>query len=849
MTSPFSQWTFYGDAGVPLWLVVLGLAVLLGLLLRWLRAEMASRRKPLARWLPATLVPLCLLLAWLAYNPVIVKTRTWHESKGVTAVLDRSLSMSLPLSPANLTARLDLLAIIGKPDLDNRTRAGASLAEQMDGVGEQLARQLAAVEELAAHAAQGIPPGPQQEAKGVEYGKWRAKADAAFAGGADALTEQLPMLPDALPAADSPLVQALETARTLFARLPETLTAEAGAELRSLSTVVAKLVPLLWSAQEALDQRWFEKHAAALETAFEALNNTTRYELLRATARVLPAGVTRLLDSAEAEESDLYQMCEQAFADDQGQEAGHVVLFSDGAHNGSSSDHILERLREAGCGFTAVSIPQSAVSGVDPALQRWQAAPLVRAEQEATLSVTVRLPARMSRAPTLRLVLDEQILAQRSLENAPEGISSHQLVYPAPAPGRYLLKLELVAAEDAVPQNNLAYFVQETISKPPKLLLIGDTPTWDTEYLGVAAIRSALELDQVYHVGESPKRGSFSGSVPKTAEQWQRNSAVVLTGSLLADFSDEDSAALHELVVGGGTLLLFGTPQGGYADRLARTFGWTGASPAATGALRLRPENAHLPLVAVGVDAAVSARRIAALPPLPTATDHATRAVPAQNLVLVETEEGVPLVSLGFYGRGKIICWGLMDLYRLRRPGSRDTVDRLLDNLLAELSLPLLPKQSRDEVALYPPLPEADRKLFVVQWGEQLAPVAVDGQEPLVFVRGQGNALASFTPAAGKHRLSAGNWTGDFQAVRNPGQELLDPALDPAMLQQMAERAGGRQLTAAAARTYLPTIDPGTRTLTESAIYRPGRHWLVLVLLLVVFTLHWVLRKLSGLVL
>lgn len=844
-----TEWTFYGDGGPPLWLMAIGLVVLSGLLIHWLRAEMASRREPLARWLPMTLVPMCLLFAWLAYNPVIVRTRIWQESKAVAAVLDRSRSMSLPLSPANLTARLDLLKILGKPGLDGRSRAAADLAEQLDDVNRDLAVQLAAVEALAALEAQAIPPGTPQEAMVAGYQKWRIKAAAAFVVGVEALVQQLPSLPAAMQAGDAQLVQAIDAARTRFAELPETLDSGAGNDLRGLSAAAAALISALWSAQEVLDTQWSDAHGEPLVTELESLDSITRHDLLRATARALPAGDTGLIDSTAEDESDLYRMCEQAFTNDKLQDAGHVVLLSDGAHNGSSSDHSLARIRDVGCGFTAVGIPQTAVSGMDPALRRWSAAPLVRAGKEATLSVTISLPAAMSSPPTLRLALAERVLAERSLPGAPEGISAHELTFTAPEPGRHVLRLELVAKEDAVPQNNRVWLVQESVAKMPRLLLIGDTPTWDAQYLSLAAMRLSLELDQVYHVGQAPKRGSFSGSVPKTPDQWQRKSAVILTGSPFSDFSNDDSAALRDMVVRGGTLLLFGTHHDGYVDRLAGTFGWNVASQAASGGLRLTPDHAHLPLVAVGADAAVSARRIAALPPLPTTAATAARAVPAQDLVLVETEAGTPVISLGFFGRGKVICWGLTDLYRMRDVDHRETVDRLLANLLAELSLPLLPQGSTNDVAFYPPLPVAGGKLLLVQWGQQPADVSVDGQEPLGFRQGRDNELASLILPAGEHRLSAGSWTGVIPAVLNPGQEFLAPALDTDRLQRMADTAGGQFFSAAAAGLHLASIDPGVRTITESAIYRPGRHWLVLALVLGFFTLHWVVRKLSGLVL
>ncbi len=843
MTALDTSWALYGDAGVPLWLVAVAVIAVSWAMVHWVRAETATRRGRLARILPFTLLPICLLLALVAYEPVITKTTTWQQQKSAVAVLDRSRSMELTLSPETQTAHLDLLAISRGRALPHRSRSAANLADTLQHTAAALTTHIATLEAVAAQEAQGIPSGSKIEAATAAYTTWRKDLLGHLPRDIAALDTDLAKLRNPDAENDSGAAAAVDALRTNLAQLPETLTADgAGRHLQDLRQTTQTLLPVLRQMQTQLDQNWLAAHGEAHQQELAALLQTTRYDLLRTVAKALPesAGI-RLIDSAAADETDLNAMCEQALAGSELDQVGHVLLFSDGANTGVSSAQILQRLREEGCGFTAVGLPPAAGGGVDVALRQWRVPPVARAGRETVVSVSVRMPPDISTRPTIRLLSGDDILAQQTLT---AGVASYDLSYKAAEAGRHLLRLELQAAADAVPQNNTAYFVHETVTRNPKLLFVGDTPDWDTAYLSTAAERTGLDLDQAYHAGAEPKRGPFSGSVPKTASQWHRKAAVVLAGNPFPGFATADGAALHKLVVEkGATLLLYGADRDSYLQLLADRFGWRPASDAAAGRMQLQPENAHMPLVDIADDPAVSARHIAALPPLQTAN-----AVPPQDLVLLETASGVPLVSLGFYGRGKVILWGLRDLRRLRGFGHTATVDRLLENLLTELVRPVRPLRSKSPVGLYPPLPVAGRDLYVIRTAKTESSVSLDGK-PLAFHPGAGAPLAKTVLAVGRHQLKSGPWQKSILAARNPGRELLAPGLEPTALKRMARTAGGTYVSAAAARPKLRAVDPGVRKFSTSAVYRPSRHWLVLPLLLVLFTVHWIIRKLSGLVL
>ena len=165
------------------------------------------------------------------------------------------------------------------------------------------------------------------------------------------------------------------------------------------------------------------------------------------------------------------------------------------------------------------------------------------------------------------------------------------------------------------------------------------------------------------------------------------------------------------------------------------------------------------------------------MPQSPCATAGQSFRVPAQDLVLVETDQGVPVCSMGLCGRGKVIAWGLKDLYRMREFERAAVMDRWLDSWVGEFETPLLP-------------------------------VAAD----------------------------------------NPGMERLYPEFNPTFLQTLASECGGTYLTLADAKPFLRNLVPDRVEIVRRAdTYRVGGHPLLFFVVVFMATIHWILRKLSGL--
>jgi len=213
---------------------------------------------------------------------------------------------------------------------------------------------------------------------------------------------------------------------------------------------------------------------------------------------------------------------------------------------------------------------------------------------------------------------------------------------------------------------------------------------------------------------------------------------------------------------------------------LAPRFGWKpetgrlGRPP-----LRLNAAATALPLLRLGVDGPQSESRFVELGPCDSAFK-----VPAQNRVLIETALGEPVCSLGFYGRGKVVMWGLKGVSRMREFDHAQRVDRLMDSLISELAMP-------------------------------------------AFAPGTSQAPA---------------------AVTNPGLEQIYLDFNPAFLERLAAEANGTYRPLPEAATLLRDLAPGrSRIVKTSSAHRVGGHPALFLALVLMATLHWATRKLAGL--
>jgi len=351
----------------------------------------------------------------------------------------------------------------------------------------------------------------------------------------------------------------------------------------------------------------------------------------------------------------------------------------------------------------------------------------------------------------------------------------------------------------------------------------------------------------VYTAGEPPKRGGLSRAIPSTLLQWTRYRAVMLHGPAFTGFSEQDAAELYRFVSEkGGSLLVLADDPAGFGVPLAARFGWTQQPRSLDAPLRLAPAAAALPCLRLAADGPQSARRFAAL-----GRPAAAFLVPAQDIVLVETEQGEPVCSLGFYGRGKVIQWGIRGLHRMREFDNALVVDRWLDALVGELSAPLIADGSKDGWATYPPLPQASRPCLAIlpSTPEKPVPATITfGGQDLAPIRADhGNSQFAITPRPPLAEITLGGQSVQVPVSDNPGLETLYSDFNDGFLRTFAAATGGEYVPALSARNALAAIAPQTYITKTSDAWHPGSSTILLVCLIVVAAAHWVLRKLAGL--
>jgi hypothetical protein len=308
--------------------------------------------------------------------------------------------------------------------------------------------------------------------------------------------------------------------------------------------------------------------------------------------------------------------------------------------------------------------------------------------------------------------------------------------------------------------------------------------------------------------------------------QWSRYRGVVLDGPVFAGFSDADATALRAFVAEkGGTLLLLAGTAGGYAEPLGKVFSFDApaAEPLSAVGVRIAKAAAEEPILQLASDGQQAARRFDALP-----SARAAYRVPPGDIVLLETADGMPVCSLAFHGRGKLIHWGLRGMERMREFATAAVVDRLLEGLVGEVAAPLFAEPGGEAIAFHPPLPRI---------GDLSLLITADDSSPRRNVR----AAAASTPVEVNGR------TVTLAAHDNPGVETSLADVNEPFLSRMANEAKGRLVPPDRLAATLAAEEPRTYTTQTSNSWPIGRSPALVAWLAVAAAAHWVLRKLAGL--
>jgi hypothetical protein len=228
---------------------------------------------------------------------------------------------------------------------------------------------------------------------------------------------------------------------------------------------------------------------------------------------------------------------------------------------------------------------------------------------------------------------------------------------------------------------------------------------------------------------------------------------------------------------------------------------------------------------------------------------------PAGDVPLLASADARPCFTLAFSGRGKLYRLGVSDLFRLREWENGQSVNRFLAALAVDLLSPLFAPDTTAP-ALYPPLPFPGGEAWIVIPAGLPAGWSLLAAEPETVLA----ALPTATPdrttvlRVSLPRVARLQWRGptgtqDLPLARTVAAEALVLGLDAGRLERMAKAADG---------AYLPLVRlaelPARVSLKtdRQVTFRQLRLWnlpAILILLALLFTTDWVLRRRAGLVL
>ena len=414
-----------------------------------------------------------------------------------------------------------------------------------------------------------------------------------------------------------------------------------------------------------------------------------------------------------------------------------------------------------------------------------------------------------------------------------------------------------------------------------RVLMIEETPRWEFKYLQTMLLREQridldcllLEADpEITRTPGSPYIESF----PTRREDLYKYDLIV--------FGDIDPEKLTEPQIenlisfvadaGGSLAVLSGkrfTPHAYRFSPLAALLPIEAAaantSPA-TRPIQLTPTPAGLksPTLQLADTAEESQSRWSKLPPIYW-TAAINRAKPAARVYLTDPQNDTPILAIQRYGAGEVLFLGTDNTWRWRKNGGDlyhstfwgQIVQRLAGTRLLAGSRR---SQLRSDQQNYSP---SDRvivyaRLFTTTWepvSQETVNATLTGTENnrrqilLRAIPGEpGQFRAEFTaPKSGRYRLAIANDPDSLIdiTVREPDTEFQNPTLNEKLLQDLAATTGGKYFTSETIHTLPEAIK--NKTVRQITTHRADV-WSsppIFLLIILVITAEWVLRKFSEL--
>ena len=438
------------------------------------------------------------------------------------------------------------------------------------------------------------------------------------------------------------------------------------------------------------------------------------------------------------------------------------------------------------------------------------------------------------------------------------GFLHHRVWLAANATGPQTLRVEARVKEPSlVATHRFPIFVRDA---KPSILLVADRPDKLTESI-LAQQQYGTRVVPVFTYGKAKnaKRGSSKQSIPKAAKDWGGHDLVILKGKPFPGFTPQDAAAIVAAMRDQGTAVLLVSDDGSdYLRAFAEPLSWKSADYgelAAPDHIRPGVEASHLPPTILSSEVIRSQNIWQQFAP-----PGVWQGVPEQTFPLVRHPQSKqPVMSLGLYNAGKLVCFGLGDLARMNEWQS-DQFESFVRATIMDLLTPTGDwKGTGTAIGIYPPVAVPGQpSLILVRSKDNQAKSAEiriegaqGGTEPLGLARQGGWLAARHTfGEEGDYQLQIDGATRSVRCQRQESAETRDLSLRDDFLRQMADAAGGSYVPLVRLDDALRETPGKTR---ESIASRDLRTTDFAALILVVFLglagTDFVIRKQLGMVL
>lgn len=656
-----------------------------------------------------------------------------------------------------------------------------------------------------------------------------------------------PQPPEALAQLGGALTTVTGTVRSLFSGAePDNRTAfdRAVVELDGLAQLAA-------TVQAELDRRAIDDGDQALAQQAEAIRRTPRIELIaRRLGRMTPRDRDQLISLMSGQPlawpgdgrslevkpgvTDLVGQLETLADEPSDFPLASITLLSDGqdvaARPASSLEQTLSRMQSpvlaAGVGH--------ADEPLDAAVTGLVAAPIAVVDQPYTVHLRVKAAIDGPTQARIAIRRDQTQLLAEQVSLIPSSAQHVSLTFTPDQVGlaRYRVMIEPLEGEVLPHENNYVDFILHTRERKVGVLLIDQTPRWQTRFvLNILRRLAYVELNPIIVTTSEDgelRRGAERGDWPDSPAALDMYD-VVIYGQVPDDLlTDAEQEALASWVDQKGRTLV----------RLASE------SPTTTvdqlGDLVLTPQGRWHPMTRPLADA------------LPVADADPS------DVLLMHAESGTPLLRAGFREAGRVVDLQAEHLWEALNRDHLTAHARMIVHLVtwaieseqysgpdADQAQP--PRLSLDlrRLAAGQPLAARTAGLPANATARLLGP---DG-ETVAEARGVGDGLSVFeqTPP-GDYTIAVGDLTSPPVHIVRDDDELDVLALNQQRLQTLSHRTGGAYRALVGLDRLLLEREPRERTEEHERAWRLWDMPIMLSLLLVLLTVEWVWRKLVGLV-